>query len=91
MTKVEILLNGKSVTAFVLDYGYMTGYSYNFQCISDGYDNDSQNELDERLVSEDDGFYRVLCRAKNGRNEKGWLEQQFDFVKASKLISMDEI
>ena len=81
---VEILVNGASVQAGVLDTTYGEP---ELDCTSDGYDNESDNEV---VPSRNDAGANIEfgCKARNGQNEGNWVEKSFIFTQASKFVTL---
>lgn len=76
---VEILVNGAAVQAGVLDTTYDEP---TLSCDSDGYDNESENEIQEEQKSVNGEKIKFGCKAKNGRNDGIWVEKSYVFTEA---------
>ena len=74
-------MNGAAVQAGVLDTTYDEP---TLSCDSDGYDNESENEIQEEQKSVNGEKIKFGCKAKNGRNDGIWVEKSYVFTEACK-------
>lgn len=77
---VEILVDGAAVQAGVLETTYGEP---ELSCDSDGFDNESENEVEEERETVAGDKIKFGCKARNGRNENGWVQKSYVFTPAS--------
>ena len=82
---VEILVDGAAVQAGVLDETYGKP---KLSCDSDGYDNESENEVVPERETVNGDKIKFGCKAKNGRNENGWIHKSYVFTPACMFSKM---
>jgi len=77
---VEILVDGAAVQAGVLETTYGEP---ELSCDSDGFDNESENEVEDERETVGGDRIKFGCKARNGRNENGWVQKSYVFTAAS--------
>ena len=53
-------------------------------CDSDGFDNESENEVEDEREMVGGDRIKFGCKARNGRNENGWVQKSYVFTAACK-------